>query len=294
MQDSLSNYKNLQAVLGSAATSTSTQGEAVSEAMKLVDAQIQYIKKVQVSGGFTGASEMQNAVANMQSAVQNWPSIKEAVMNATQEVVTEVPVAQNLGSNATTAVQIENQLKAFSTNILSMLKNNLATANNNYMSFANNLESVYSASANANSTASAAIVSNENTIDNEIKSLNSKKKNLKSAGSIILGIITFGGTIDAKLIKIKKQISTLEGQEQNLAAEKLAYQLALSTFTNALQSVKLASSALETLGNSINTAYNALNDIIAKESSDVSVMKAELQAFVEDYIDAAQDAGTVS
>ncbi|MGZ5044908.1 MAG: hypothetical protein ACXV8P_08955 [Methylobacter sp.] len=288
MQSPLQNYPNLASLVQSKNANTGTVSLASStgatiEAIQLVDQQVAAINYAQIQGGFEGADEMYQAIATMKNAAAAWPSVKSAILAAAQETVNAGPAAASLGDAANTVQQIAIDVKGFVAATMNKIISDFASAKNNFDTFNEAMDHAYSVSANANQAAANAIQRNRLEIDNQIQNLNAEEEDLRSAGSIIIGIFSLGISYAVEIEKLEKEANQLRNEEQQQQYQENCYQASLGSFKNALDATKLASYALSTLSTSLQQSVNSVNDIAASTSDNLIVMQAQLQQFKTEF-----------
>jgi hypothetical protein len=287
-----SNFSNLQIVLANrnAPVGLSQAVGAAAEAIQLVDHQISVLQSIHIWGNFQGAGQMEAAVAGMQAASRRWPETRAAVVGAAQATVSEGPAAASLGATTEPTAQMIAQVAAFSSQTLPGLRAKFASAGNTFAAFSQAMDQAYSAAVNANSQATAAITRDTQTVQNEIEMLRQRQSDLRSAGSIILGILTLSATIVAQIRQIDQEIGRLNQAQQTLLMQERGYQAALGGFRNAQQATQIAALALETVNTSLEQASNSLKDIIGVNSSNAVVVQAELITFKAEFAGAVVQA----
>lgn len=297
LENQLKNYPNLASLAQARSADNTTvvslarSTGATREAIQLVDQQITAISYAHIQGNFTGASEMAHAIIIMKTAAAAWPATKSAIIAAAQETVNAGPAAASLGAaDNTTAQQMAIDVKDFVSGILNNIVSDFASAKTTFDAFNEGLDQVYSASADANRAAADAIKRDQEKIEAQIKDLQAEENDLKSAGSVILGILSFGATTIAKLNKLKQEAEQLKDEKQQHQYDLSCYQVSLSSFKNALDATKLASYALSTLSTSLQQAMNSVDDIAALTSDNLAVMQAELQQFKTEFAGAVTHA----
>jgi len=285
-----SNFSNLQVVLASRGgpVGLSQAVGAAAEAIQLVDHQVSILQSIHLWGNFEGAGQMEAAVAGMQAASTRWPETRAAVVGAALETVREGPAATALGTGP--SVIMDMQISLFASQILPDLRARFAAAGNTFAAFDQAMDQAYGAAVNANSAATAAITRDTQMVQNQIEMLRQRQSDLRSAGSIILGILTFSGTIIAQIRDIDRQIDQLNQDERMLMMQQQGYQAALGGFRNAQQATQIAALALETVNTSLGQATNSLKDIINVNSSNPIVVQAELISFKAEFAGAVAQA----
>jgi hypothetical protein len=288
----LSSFSNLQIVLANRTgpIALSQAFGATTEAIQLVDHQIAILQSIHIWGNFEGGGQMAAAVAGMQVASRQWPPTRAAVVGAAQATVTEGPAAAALGASTEPLAQMVAELTAFSSEILVGLRDRFVFAGNTFAAFDAAMDRAYGTAVNANSQATAAITRYTQEVQFQIDMLRQRQSDLRSAGSVILGIFTLGATIIAQIRAIDQEINQLNQTERMLMMQQQGYQAALGGFRNAQQATQIAALALETVNTSLEQATNSLKDIIGLDSSNPVVMRAELSTFKTEFAGAVAQA----
>lgn len=287
----LSTYSHLSALVPGAATSLAMATPAAIEAIQVVDQQIAAINFAQVQGGFAGAQEMAQAVGGMKNAAAPWPNVKAAIFAAARETLAAGPAAAALGNADTTAAQLAADVQAFAVGTLDKIVSDFAAAQAGFNKFSAGMDQAYSQSANANQAAANAIAQGQQQINYEIQMLNAKESNLRSASSIIIGILSAGISYAVEIRQLEQEADQLRSQEQQQSLQLAMYQNSLGSFHNALNATKLAAYALSTLSTSLQQSANAVTDVATKTNANLIVMQAELAQFKSEF---AQAVATVS
>lgn len=287
----LSTYSHLSALVPGAPTSLALATPAAIEAIQLVDQQIAALNFVQIQGGFQGAQQMAQAVAGMKTAAAPWPGVKAAIFAAARETLAAGPAAAALGNADSTAAQLAADVNAFATGTLTKIVSDFASAQAGFNTFSAGMDQAYSQSANANQAAANAIAQGQQQINYEIQMLNAKESNLRSAGSIIIGIFSAGISYAVEIRQLEQEADQLRSQEQQQSYQLALYQNSLGSFNNALNATKLAAYALSTLSTSLQQSANAVKDVSSTTNANLIVMQAELAQFKSEF---AQAVATVS
>ena len=263
---------------------------SASQAIRMVDQQIASINDLSIPSGFSGAEQMQMALIQMQSTARGWPPVKRNILFAAQACVAYGAYATKIGMASEDAQKIIQEVSEFKVHDLNDIVTRFSSTKTQFDAFNQAMEDAYSQGANANQAAATAIDQRGLDIQNRINNLNAQINNLDSAGSIFLDIISLGGVAIADIVKIRSEISELNSEKQYEYAQERSYQLALYTFQNALNSTKLTSYALSTVGVSLQQSVNALDDVTAGSSKNLVVLRALLAQFKSQYAGAVTDA----
>ncbi|WP_218673690.1 hypothetical protein, partial [Candidatus Entotheonella palauensis] len=256
----------------------------------VVDQQVQEISYAQIQGGFEGAKQMIASIDEMKRAAAPWPTVKSVVQSAARQTVNAGPTAAALGDPVTDAATLAAELRKFSSEVLSGIVASYSSAESAFYNFSEGMNKAYRDSASANTEAEAAITREQAQIDADIKALQSREDDLKSAGSIILGILTLGASTTAQIIKLENQANDLRKEEERHKHELEYYQASLSAFKNAENSTKLASYALDSVQNALQQAANSVDDMVANSSTNLAVMQAYVTQFKEQFAGAVTNA----
>ena len=284
-------YPNLAKMGVATSESLPAAMAATSESIQLVDQQVQQISYAHIQGGFQGADDMITALAAMQSTASKWPGVKSEVEGAAKLTVDAGPTAADIGTSASeSAADLAAELQKFSDVVLKNVDTAYASAEAAFNAFSEGMSKAYSDSVNANAAASAAITRQQVQIESDIKSLQAKVDDLKSAGSIILGILTLGATTIAQIEKLQGQEASLHSEEARHQHELQLYQASLASFKNAANATKLASYALDSVQNALQQATNSVNDMVANSSTNLTVMQAYVSQFKAQYAGAVSNA----
>jgi hypothetical protein len=264
--------------------SLATATSAVSQAMAMLDQQLAAVGSTNVAPDFPGAAPMVSALGQMKQAAGQWPAVKAALLAAAQSTVDAGPAASLLGvSDAGDATAMAADVAGFVTSTLQPLQSHYQTATSGFDTFAGNLANVESAAGVANTDAVKALDAAQADIQSRIEHINAKIKDLKSAGSIIVGILSGGISVAVELEKLQGEIASLNSAERAETLQQQAYSMAYSQFTNACSAEAVAVKAIATVNTALQQAVNTLNDVSTGSSSNLTVMQAELSAFREDF-----------
>ncbi len=287
----ISTYPHISTLAPGATMSLSLAAPAAIEAIHVVDQQIEAINFAQIRGGFPGAGEMAQAVGGMRNAAAHWPEIKNLIFYAARETLAAGQAAAALGTADTTAAQLANDVRAFATGTMSRIVADFARAQAGFNNFSSGMDRAYSQSANANQDAAHAIAQSQQQINNEIQMLNEEESQLRSAGSIIIGIFSGGISYAVEIRKLQDRANHLHSDEQQQAYQLAMYRNSLGSFNNALNATRLAAYALSTLSTNLQQSANAVNDLGTKTNANLIVMRAELAQFQTEF---AQAVATVA
>lgn len=274
---------------GSSAVTFSQATAGVTQALSLVEQEIGTIHGLPWT--FTGENQMETAAQNMQAALSQWSGLKkhmpmvaasvERLDRLTKHVVNQAD-EQTVSEMSKKLVEVLNDIQPKATG--------LAQAGT---TFRDGVQAAYQSGANANQVAQTAINQEKQQIDMHIKDLQSRINSLNSAGSVILGILTFGGTIIHQIIEIRKKQSELGAEEYQLMVNQQGYQAVLAGFYNVNTAVSVLLDVLQTLDNALQQLSNQLNDVIQQSSQNPAVALTLLKVFAEDVAAAANQAKTI-
>jgi hypothetical protein len=261
-----------------------TAATAVSQAMAMLDSQLTAVEQTNVVPNFPGAQPMVNALGQMKQAAGQWPAVKSSLLVAAMDTVNAGPAASRLGvGNTVDAATLAAVLSAFVTSVLQPLQRRYRDAQTSFDTFSDTLARVESAAAVANTDAVKALDATQADIQSRVDDINAKINDLKSAGSIIVGILSGGISIAVQLKNLQDEIASLRDAERAATLQRQAYAMAYSQFTNACSAEVLAVKATATLNTALEQAVNALNDIVANSSGSLVVMQAYLTSFREEF-----------
>lgn len=281
-------YPELARVLATAdaaaaPVSLSDTANAVAQVMTLIDQQVAQIDAADITTSFPGAPAMVQALADMKQAAAGWAPTKSAIIAAGKAAVDAGPQADALGQNLTDPAQIAAAVKAFAAGPMQTIVTGYADATKALQTFQSTMASVESTASSANDQAKTALNALQVQVQAEIAGIQARIHSLKSAGSIIIGIISGGISIAVQLGKLKDAMNALNADEQRAQLEQQAYAMAYSQFANALSATDLGVRAMATLNTTLEQAQNALNDIQVNTSANAAVMQAELSSFRKEF-----------
>ena len=279
------------AILASAEPVSFSQATAgVNQAMSLIDQQIATIHAL--PWNFTGENQMQAAAETMKAALSGWPRIKDHMPMVAEAV-------QRLNYRANEAVGMVNaqNVAELSHDLMDLLHKVqpqtrlLAKAGTN---FSDGVQSAYQAGANANQTAQNSINAQMQQIRMHLQDLQARMNDLRSAGSIILGILTFGGTIIAQEKEINRKRSELGAEQFQLMMNQHGYETVLGGFHNINSAVSVLIQVLQALDNALQQLANKLDDVIQQSSSNPQVAITLLKVFAQEVDAAAKQASSIN
>jgi hypothetical protein len=271
-----------------------TAATAVSQAMALLDSQVTVVEQANVTPDFPGAQPMVNALAQMKQAAGQWQEVKSTLLSAAVSTVQAGPIASVLGSGDENVASLAAVLSSFVTSVLQPLQLQYRAAQSGFDTFSAKLALAASTASNANSEAVQALSADQAAIQAQIDDINAKISQMKSAGSIIIGILTGGISIAVQLENLKNEEASLQNAEQQETAQQQAYAMAYSQFVNACSAEALAVKATATLNTALEQAVNTLNDVYASSSGNLVVMQAELASFRQEFAGAVSASQTMS
>lgn len=263
--------------------SLATATTAVAQAMAMVDTQVTAVEATNIVPNFPGDQPMIDALGQMKQAAGQWPSIKGMLQAAAQATIGAGPNAATLGVNINDAEILQQLLASFVMGVLQPLQQEYQAAQGAFDNFSANLANTESLASNANAQAVQALDAEQAQIQSQIDDINAKIKDLSSAGSIIIGILSGGISIAVQMQKLKDEEASLQGEEAQAANQKQAYGMAYSQFVNASSAASLAVQATATLNTALEQAVNTLNDVSTSSSGNLIVMQAELTSFRQDF-----------
>jgi hypothetical protein len=267
---------------------------AVRQAMAMLDDQLAAVARTNVVPNFPGAQPMVNALWQMKQAAAAWPAVKSSLLGAAQATVKAGPAAIALGTgNSGNAAALAGALSAFVTSTLQPLQQQYRVAQGSFDTFSETLARVESAASVANTDAVKALSAEQADIQSRVDDINAKINELKSAGSIIVGILTGGISIGVQLKNLEDEIGSLRDAEHAATLQRQAYGMAYSQFTNACSAEVLAVKAIATLNTALEQAVNTLNDINTSSSGNLIVMQAELASFRQEFAGAVSASQTM-
>lgn len=271
------------AAAATAQVSLSDSANAVAQVMTLIDQQVSQIDAATITTSFPGAPAMVQALADMKQAAAGWAPTKAAIIAAGKAAVDAGPKAAALGQNMTDTAQIAAAVNAFAAGPMHTIVAAYAQATKDLQGFQSAMAAVESTAASANDQAKNALNAMQVQVQAEIKGIQAKIHHLKSAGSIIIGIISGGISIAVQVGKLNDAIKALNANEQRAQLEQQAYAMAYSQFANALSATNLGVQAMATLNTSLEQAQNGLKDIQVNTSTNAAVMQADLSSFRKEF-----------
>lgn len=266
---------------------------AVGQAIAMLDEQLSAVERANVVPNFAGAQPMVDALGQMKQAAGQWPAIKQSLLAAALATVQAGPTACVLGIGNADAASLAAALSAFTTSTLEPLQLQYRAAQTGFDTFSENLARVESAAGVANVDAVKALDAEQADIQSRIEDINAKIKELKSPGSIIVGILSGGISIGIQVKKLQDEIASLKDAERAATLQRQAYAMAYSQFTNACSAEVLAVKAIATLNTSLEQAVNTLNDINTNSSGNLVVMQADVASFRQEFAGAVSASQTM-
>jgi chromosome segregation ATPase len=264
--------------------SLATAATAVSQAMALLDGQVTAVEQANVVPNFPGAQPMVDALAQMKQAAGQWRGVKGTVVSAALSTVEAGPAASVLGvSSADDAASLAAAILTFVESTLLPLQRQYRAAQGAFDTFSENLAQAESIASDANTDAVQALDTEQAAIQAQINDINAQINQLNSASSIIIAILTGGASIEEQMANLMSEQASLRNTEQAATAQRQAYAMAYSQFTNACSAAALAVRATATLNTALEQAVNALNDVIINTSGNVMVMQAEVSSFRQEF-----------
>jgi chromosome segregation ATPase len=180
-------------------------------------------------------------------------------------------------------VSLATAILAFVESTLLPLQRQYRTAQGAFDTFSENLAQAESIARDANTDAVQALDAEQAAIQAQIDDINAQINQLNSASSIIIAILTGGASIEEQMANLMSEQASLRNTEQAATAQRQAYAMAYSQFTNACSADALAVRATATLNTALEQAVNALNDVIINTSGNLMVMQAEVSTFLREF-----------
>ena len=281
-------------VVGGSPIGLTTATSAVAQALAMVDQQLAAVVSTNIVPNFPGSTPMVNALSQMQQVAGQWPAVKSALVAAAQATVNAGPAASALGvADAPDATALAADVSGFVTNTLQPLQTQYQNAKSGFDTFAADLANAESNAANANAGAVQALDAAQLAIQAQINEINRQIKHLKSAGSIVIGILSGGITISEEIRKLKDESASAQNHEQTYRLQQQAYSMAYSQFTNACSAESVAVTAIATVNTSLEQAVNSLDDVNTSSSSNLAVMQADVSSFGREFAGAVTAASSM-
>lgn len=282
------------AIVSGSSVDLATATSAVAQALAMVDQQLAAVQSSNIVPNFPGSAPMVTALAQMRQVAGEWPTVKAALVAAAQATVSAGPSASTLGvADAQDATALAADVSGFVTATLQPLQSQYQKAKSGFDSFASALANAEATAGNANADAVQALDAAQLAIQSKISEIHHQIDHLKSAGSIIVGILSGGITVAEEVHKLNDEIASLQSNEKTYAMQRQAYSMAYSQFTNACSAESIAVTAIATVNTALEQAVNSLADVSTSSSNNLVVMQAYVSSFRQEFAGAVTAASSM-